>query len=645
MASTSGDLPHYQGHGNARKRLKISRDGAKASPAPTGTCAAAIMPLTSTNTTHGESSTAASTHIHDAICHHETALKSLHTDVDAMRNLITCQICHRFMYEPYALACGHTYCYSCLNQWIGDNMVKTCPDCRADVSQQPTPSYVIRELVLIFISRTELLPDGETAEEHDGMAKDEAALLAKDKANTDPRRGGLFKGSFNPAKLRQVAPVYDPGDAIERCPYCHWEWEGEGQVCDHCGEVVGDDLSDFSDESNDTQEEVDHELDEIDADGFAAGRRGMVDGAVHLNIETDDEDALWGENGLLAETDDDFDPEVYEAAFGEPPPAHLRNAHRHRHHRVVDISSDRDDDEESDSSDEHDSEMDGFIDDEAHEAEMGGSSDTEVQEAPPTRRRRTPGGHVVISDDEEDAGHSRADAISLDDSDDEAPVLGTIGRTKRNRAAPRQRPLTISSDEESSDDENTAQQPEFANGGFSPLQEGSEDGESAPSLHFDQSDAASEASSVQSHNGEEVDESSSDDDEDLEDGHESAATAVPPPATRNNRHRLETDIQRRDRFNAALFPPTVHRSPVVAVPSRPQTGTRSNFFLPSRNPSPTRARHAAPAPSRVSHPFQLSNTLAGINHRSRSQQAVPSSEIEESRSGSASSSRSSANGG
>ncbi|KAK0315833.1 E3 ubiquitin ligase [Friedmanniomyces endolithicus] len=633
MASTSSDLPQYRNHGHSRKRLKISRNGAAISPAPANTdigSTAAIMSLT-TNNTNGESSSAAQTHAHDSACHHETALKSLHTDVDAIRQLCQCQICQNFMFEPYSLACGHTYCYSCLNQWIGEKAVKTCPDCRAVITQQPTPSYVIRELVLIFVSRTQLLPDGETAEEYDDMAKSEAALVAKDKANTDPRTGGLFKGRFNLAKVRRGALLYDPGDAVERCPFCHWEWEGEDGVCLHCG----DSIEDFSDDSDDLHGELDHDF-------FVGGVPPPGDGAGHVDMETDDDEELWGENGPLAETDDEFDPELYEAAFGEPPPVRPNIAHSHRHHWVVDVTSDRSDEEGSDS-EEHDSDLDGFIVDDAREADMAESSDTEVQEVPPTRTRHTVGGHVIISDDEDDDGHSRTSAISVDDSDDEAPVLGTIGRTKRNRAVPRQRPFTISSDEESSEDESTTeQQPELANGGFSPIQEGSDDQQSAPSLRYDHSDAASEASSAPPHFHDAEEGSHSSDDGASEDASETASTAEPPPPMHNNNRRPHP-MEHSERSNHATPSLISHRTHTASVPTRPQISTHTRH--PSaRNPPLTRARRMAPARSHPAHPFQLANTLRDVNARTQHSRPDLSLGIDRQRSESAFSGRSTRNG-
>lgn len=38
-------------------------------------------------------------------------LKTLQSQFDRLRHVITCKICFGLMYEPYTTACGHTYCY------------------------------------------------------------------------------------------------------------------------------------------------------------------------------------------------------------------------------------------------------------------------------------------------------------------------------------------------------------------------------------------------------------------------------------------------------------------------------------------------------------------------------------------------------
>jgi predicted acyl esterase len=39
-------------------------------------------------------------------------LKSLKAEFDGLRAHLTCKICDRLLYQPYTIACGHTYCYT-----------------------------------------------------------------------------------------------------------------------------------------------------------------------------------------------------------------------------------------------------------------------------------------------------------------------------------------------------------------------------------------------------------------------------------------------------------------------------------------------------------------------------------------------------
>lgn len=39
-------------------------------------------------------------------------LKVLKGEFDSLRSHLTCKICDRLLYEPYSVACGHTYCYT-----------------------------------------------------------------------------------------------------------------------------------------------------------------------------------------------------------------------------------------------------------------------------------------------------------------------------------------------------------------------------------------------------------------------------------------------------------------------------------------------------------------------------------------------------
>lgn len=104
----------------------------------------------------------------------------------------------------------------------------------------------------IFANRTELLPLGETTEEHKKWQEEEAALVEKDRSDTGPS-GGLFRGCFTrrrgilgsrfPADYMDRPPIRDVEDGVDRCPRCTWELE-DG-LCHSCGYPSGaEDLSD-----------------------------------------------------------------------------------------------------------------------------------------------------------------------------------------------------------------------------------------------------------------------------------------------------------------------------------------------------------------------------------------------------------------
>ncbi|KAI9884738.1 MAG: hypothetical protein M1823_003482 [Watsoniomyces obsoletus] len=147
------------------------------------------------------------------------------TDLKSLRSIVTCKVCFKYLYEPYTISCGHTFCYSCLCTWFEARHVrKTCPTCRAKICHTPAPCYLVKDIVNIFVSQEHLTPSDETAEEHGKLQAEEAAIVERDKANKDPRNGGLFRGSFRigPGLLHTIR---DPEDGVERCPLCNWEIE------------------------------------------------------------------------------------------------------------------------------------------------------------------------------------------------------------------------------------------------------------------------------------------------------------------------------------------------------------------------------------------------------------------------------------
>lgn len=45
-----------------------------------------------------------------------------------------CHICMSSMKEPTAVkGCGHQFCHSCIQQWVGTRQQPCCPVCRAEV--------------------------------------------------------------------------------------------------------------------------------------------------------------------------------------------------------------------------------------------------------------------------------------------------------------------------------------------------------------------------------------------------------------------------------------------------------------------------------------------------------------------------------
>ncbi|KAL1595715.1 E3 ubiquitin ligase [Paraconiothyrium brasiliense] len=207
-------------------------------------------------------------------------LQVLRSEFDSLRSHLTCKICDRLLYQPYTIACGHTYCYSCLCTWFVNNKQrKTCPDCRTVVTHTPAPAYVIRDMITVFINRAELLPSGETRDLHTKWQKEEADAVQLDKDNTDPRVGGLFKGCFKPTHARgpSLQVIRDQEDGVERCPVCSWELEdGECVQCglffDDNGELTWtDSFTGFSDmdemsEQELSGEDLDAEMDMNDPD-------------------------------------------------------------------------------------------------------------------------------------------------------------------------------------------------------------------------------------------------------------------------------------------------------------------------------------------------------------------------------------------
>ncbi|MCJ1313938.1 hypothetical protein MMC25_007618 [Agyrium rufum] len=177
----------------------------------------------------------------------EFTLQSLQNDVKDLRSHVMCQICVRPMFEPYTIFCGHSFCYSCISQWFESNRRrKTCPECRAKVFHPPAPAYMLREIVQLFVQRQSLLGDGESLLDHKKQQEEEASSVEQDKANKDPKTGGLFRGCFRDGDSLRHRPLPDHSDNVLRCISCGWEL-----VDNYCGNCDVE-YDRFSDDGSDS---------------------------------------------------------------------------------------------------------------------------------------------------------------------------------------------------------------------------------------------------------------------------------------------------------------------------------------------------------------------------------------------------------
>lgn len=410
---------------NPRKRLKRAHSSdAEDAPSTPPSYTMPVAPTITQEKAEGE----------EKSCLHQQQLKNLENDLDSMRQLITCKICQRFLSEPYGLACGHTYCYVCLDAWLVAQKKRTCPDCRATIKQQPVPSFLIREMTRVFAYRAELLPDGETVEEHDEYIKEAVGKVTRDKES-----GGLFSGLFKHGERLQWLPLHDPGDDVDRCPNCHWELE-EG-VCGSCGLHIGDEDG-FGLDTGDSDESS--EGDEVDDDMIPHDHDGMDDTASFEDFDF----------GSVNDEDDNIDIDIFGAL---PPPAHWRRPTHRAHSINVDSEPESEDSEDPD----NDPQMEGFLDDEEPEGLDSDSSreqsDSEEEaEETPQRRPRQIIRPVVIEESDDDIPQQprRPVVIDSDDSDEEGPVSRNNQRAgKVSRGTRRPQIQEISSDEDTSNDD------------------------------------------------------------------------------------------------------------------------------------------------------------------------------------------------
>ena len=295
----------------------------------------------------------------------------------------------------------------------------------------------------IFINRAELLPAGETVEQHSKWQREEAEIVQQDKANEDARTGGLFKGCFRAgAPGRGLRPIRDQEDGVDRCPLCNWELE-DGQ-CQQCGLffdedgtlTFGDALSGFSDmdatsEHDMSSEDLDADMDMDDPDGYdhyGYGAFGGYDGSV----------ADWQEHSFQLRR---FLQNGGHAPFRRRMTHSEAGSRRSYSQSVVsEMYPDEMDTVEEEDEDEldEDSSMNDFIDDEGEAETTGPESASSTPERTPqpssARPRFQSRARRVVEESETSSSTSN---IPEDPEDEDEEDEGPIRRGTRNRAATR----------------------------------------------------------------------------------------------------------------------------------------------------------------------------------------------------------------
>jgi hypothetical protein len=313
----------------------------------------------------------------------------------------------------------------------------------------------------VFISRVELLPAGETLEEHKKLQKEEADAVQEDKDNKDARTGGLFKGCFKIHPLHGRGPslqvLRDQEDGVDRCPVCTWELEDGGctqcgLIFDEAGEVSwGDSFTGFSDmdemSEHDTaeleaeldMEDVDYDWEDYPPDQASFMMRRFLEGGISAQAA---------------------------ALARRRPMTHSEAGSRRSYSQsiVSDMYGDEmdtvEEEDEEGLEEEEDSEMNDFIDDEEIDGSSAASSTPGPTAQPPVNRVRAPGrARRVVEESETSSTISSVIEEEDEDEEDEGPirrgqrnpaharVLNRANGSRSSRAASSSTSTDVSTDE------------------------------------------------------------------------------------------------------------------------------------------------------------------------------------------------------
>ena len=91
--------------------------------------------------------------------------------LDSMQEEFTCVICQELFVTAHTLTCSHSFCESCIKEWMKVQKKKDCPICRKTITAEPVHSLVLDNAIDKMVEKMD-----DDAKEDRGKLKESHAL-------------------------------------------------------------------------------------------------------------------------------------------------------------------------------------------------------------------------------------------------------------------------------------------------------------------------------------------------------------------------------------------------------------------------------------------------------------------------------------
>jgi hypothetical protein len=105
-------------------------------------------------------------------------------DVADIQSELLCTICRDWVVHASTLECSHTFCWSCIDQWLRQRKFE-CPVCRCEITRQPVRSHAIEAIVQKTVERSGL---ESKADYHDRVCEADKELEKVEKLREELER-------------------------------------------------------------------------------------------------------------------------------------------------------------------------------------------------------------------------------------------------------------------------------------------------------------------------------------------------------------------------------------------------------------------------------------------------------------------------